>query len=32
MTSHADKYITVFTKEGILKQVEYSFNAVKNAG
>lgn len=32
MTSHADKYITVFTKEGVLKQVEYSFNAVKNAG
>ena len=28
----ADKEITVFSKEGKLYQIEYSFNAVKNAG
>ena len=28
----ADKEITVFSKEGKLHQIEYSFNAVKNAG
>lgn len=31
-TSNADKEITVFSKEGKLYQIEYSFNAVKNAG
>lgn len=30
--SSADKEITVFSKEGKLYQIEYSFNAVKNAG
>ena len=28
----ADKEITVFSKEGKLYQIEYSFNAVKNSG
>jgi 20S proteasome subunit alpha 1 len=32
MQSGADKYITVFSNEGKLFQVEYSFNAVKNSG
>ena len=30
--STTDKEITVFSKEGKLYQIEYSFNAVKNAG
>ena len=30
--SSADKEITVFSKEGKLYQLEYAFNAVKNAG
>ena len=30
--SSAVKEITVFSKEGKLYQIEYSFNAVKNAG
>ena len=32
MKVSADKEITVFSKEGKLHQIEYSFNAVKNAG
>ena len=32
VVSSADKEITVFSKEGKLYQIEYSFNAVKNAG
>ena len=32
MISNADKEITIFSKEGKLYQIEYSFNAVKNAG
>ena len=32
MSSTADKEITVFSKEGKLYQIEYSFNAVKNSG
>lgn len=32
MTSSSDKTISVFSKEGKLYQVEYSFTAVKNAG
>lgn len=32
MISGADKEITVFSKEGKLYQIEYSFNAVKNSG
>jgi 20S proteasome subunit alpha 1 len=32
MISGADKEITIFSKEGKLFQIEYSFNAVKNSG
>ena len=32
MSGNADKEITVFSKEGKLYQIEYAFNAVKNAG
>ncbi len=32
VVSSADKEITVFSKEGKLYQIEYSFNAVKDAG